>query len=295
MSHWKILRILVSDACNYHCVFCHNEGQGNMPRSDKHFMRFQDFVAVVEALQGEGISEAQFSGGEPFTNPHVLDMIEFANSHTAWEIGCATNAQLINEQTVTRLSQTRVKLNINVPSLREDVFGAATGGGSLASLSQKLSLMSLYGVDYAFNTVLRPGFMSDLLDMVGYVADRGRRLKILPYLDVSQPCLLDGTETLFHHLGLIAEYHAVFPTAQKWVLKDRGMGHAVIKYVDFPCYRQDIDACRHYAEIRLLPDMFIQPCLVNPQRRYTLGGALTKSPRQVRDRFEAAWTTFTAC
>ncbi len=295
MSFWKILRILVSDVCNYRCIFCHNEGQGDLTRSAMRSMRFSDMAAVVVSLQGEGILDAQFSGGEPFTNPQTIDMIEFIDRHTSWEIGCATNAQLITETIAKRLGQTRVQLNINVPSLREDSYRLVTGNGHLDILKAKLDLLTANRVDYAFNSVLRPQFLSDIFDMINFAAENGRRLKILPYLDVRQPVGIEGNDALFSYLDSIAEFRLVYPTARKWVLPDRGRGPSVVKYVDFPCYSQDIEACRHYAEIRLLPDMSIQPCLVNAERRYALGNPVTQSPQHVRDCFRTAWTDFIAC
>lgn len=296
MSFWKILRVLVADHCNYQCVFCHNEGQVSSGDQNGK-MPLQQFKKIISALADTEIKEIQFSGGEPFTNSETIEMIEYVHAHTQWEIGCASNGQLITESTARRLSNTRVKVNINLPDLNPDRFREITQWGSLARLLGKLDLFDLLHLDYAFNTVTQAGGIPSTLSVIDFAWQKGKRLKILPYVDRTHPARPTDEAELFHYLDRISKSAIIEPTSRKWVLADRGSGNTTIKYVNFPCYNQDINACREYAEVRLLPDFRIQPCLIRPDLIYRLDGKSNEAfkTRNIIPTFEMAWKNFISC
>ena len=75
---WNKLRILVTNKCNYRCPFCHNEGQDKDNSAD--VMKLTDFISFVDFMKDQPISELHFSGGEPFLNHEIVDMIEYADN-----------------------------------------------------------------------------------------------------------------------------------------------------------------------------------------------------------------------
>lgn len=109
-NFWNKLRILVTNKCNYRCPFCHNEGQEKEGKTD--VLSLKDFVRFIEIVKEQDISELHFSGGEPFLNNSIVDMIEYVDINTAWGIGCATNLSIITDEQIQRLSKTRIKFNI---------------------------------------------------------------------------------------------------------------------------------------------------------------------------------------
>ena len=86
---WTKYRVLVTNKCNYRCPFCHNEGQDKSTKND--FMTLEDFKMLVDLLTTEDIEELNISGGEPFINKHIDNMIEYADTHLKCDISCATN------------------------------------------------------------------------------------------------------------------------------------------------------------------------------------------------------------
>jgi cyclic pyranopterin phosphate synthase len=126
VGFWRILRVLTTNACNYKCVFCHNEGQAKYDGSYSDFLKFDDFKFIVQSLQETGLREIQFSGGEPFMNPETIQMIVWANDNTDLEIGCATNTQFFDDDVINILAQTRIKLQIQFPSSNQRKFESIT-------------------------------------------------------------------------------------------------------------------------------------------------------------------------
>lgn len=83
---WTKYRVLVTNKCNYRCPFCHNEGQDKSTKND--FMTLEDFKMLVDLLTTEDIEELNISGGEPFINKHIVNMIEYADTHLKCDISC---------------------------------------------------------------------------------------------------------------------------------------------------------------------------------------------------------------
>lgn len=70
---WDKVRVLVANYCNYKCPFCHNEGQDKATTKER--MSLQSFKRLVDVLSDQPISEFNISGGEPFLNEDIVDMI----------------------------------------------------------------------------------------------------------------------------------------------------------------------------------------------------------------------------
>lgn len=294
MSFWRILRVLCTDVCNYSCVFCHNDGQtARVGRAA--FLPLEGFRVVLDAVQGSGIREVQFSGGEPFLNAETIEMIEWTDTATDLELGCATNGQMISASIAERLARTRIKLNLNLPSLDEAKFRLLTGGGSLARLRWQMALLDTHGVEYALNYVLRSG-SDEVYRVIDFAVAQSKRLKILPFLDLQNPSAPASSEKLFAYLDANALDSVDLPTARKWFLAGPGGIRVGVKYVDFPCVVRDIRACRQYGEVRLLPDLSIQPCLLNNTRRHRLEVAATSAASdRIREELGRLWSSFTEC
>ncbi len=100
---WSKFRILVANNCNYKCPFCHNEGQEKPQKAN--LMSKENFMDLVDILSTGPIDELNLSGGEPFLNKNIVEMIEYADKRLVCDISCATNFSLINSKQIERLSK----------------------------------------------------------------------------------------------------------------------------------------------------------------------------------------------
>ena len=66
----------------------------------------------------------------------------------------------------------------------------------------------------------------------------------------------------------------VTPSARhKWLIgstREEGGPLAVITYLENPCLNQSFEACKEYAELRLLPDCSLMPCILNTTQKLKL-------------------------
>lgn len=254
---WKILRVLTTNKCNYECVYCHNEGQNDNSHCEKiSLQQFQRYYKIAKKI---GIEEVRFSGGEPLVNSETIEMIEWLNANSDVEIGLATNGSLINEELVKRLSKTRVMITLHFPGVEEKDYFKVTKR-DWKNFEKCVELFDKYSIDYSFNYTLYPNTIETLNNVLEYTLKKGKRVKLLPFLDsnfsncsekyfslINQKLKeLDGEKIYYEKEGFYL-----------WRFKQGGC----VKIINSPCYSKNIFLCKEYGEIRLTPRLELMNCI----------------------------------
>ena len=292
IAYWKIIRVLTTNTCNFNCVFCHNEGQ--QIKSTRTFLSFEHFHKFFLAIKNRPIKEIQFSGGEPFLNQDTIMMIEWAHENTDYEIGCATNLSLIDENLINRLSKTRVTLNIQFPSSNKKEYNTITGSQESDALLDKLLLLKKLNVEFKLNFVWMKEEDQSLSDMLDFCIGNNFGLKILPYIS---PRTIKSSNyrniAIEHILPKLGQPQIKEGGALRWVITNKN-DQFVIKYVDSPCFENNFTKCKNYAEIRLLPNLELQTCLLKSSNLRINKNELN-SGEQISNKLDLLWKTFTNC
>lgn len=281
---WKILRILTANVCNYRCLYCHNEGQRF--GTERNFLSFEQFERVMKKVVGSTIREIRFSGGEPLINKSTIDMIEWVDRNTDFEVGFATNGSLTDEALVRRLAKTRVMVTLHFPATEAQSYFKITGGDK-KNFNRCVELFDSYAIDYSFNCVLYPATIDNLDDVINYSVARGKRLKLLPYLE-------QGFKNFSANMMATFDERLKNFCGQKFRDEVNGItwwkfpNGAAIKLLDSPCYERNIFKCRAYGEIRLLPDLELQPCIFGQSVKFD-------DADNFNDVLDALWDKFQAC
>ena len=180
-ERWKILRVLTTNKCNYECVYCHNEGQVTKGQDD--MITIDQFIKYYNIATKVGIEEVRFSGGEPLINNETIKMIEWLDANSEVEVGIATNGSLVTEEIAYRLGNTRVMVTLHFPGVgREKYFSVTKRKWEL--FEKCVELFDKHNVDYSFNYTLYPKTIEAVDDVVRYSISKGKRVKLLPFLDV---------------------------------------------------------------------------------------------------------------
>lgn len=256
--YWDKLRILVTNSCNYKCPFCHNEGQAK--NSHRCNMSFNDFKKFVDMLQGQPLSEINISGGEPFLNKDVTDMILYLCKEFPCDVSCATNLSLITDEDIDKLSDTRVKFNIQFPYLSSELFHKSTGNGNLSLILEKIKQISKKGIDVGLNTVIQSSDKDVYESVIMFSLENELPLKLLPQIGNNNNSI-HYKDIIYPILERYAiEYKDKMSGATRWILS-KGDKKTVVLYIDSPCFTEDIERCRNYGEIRIHPDFYAQTCI----------------------------------
>lgn len=285
---WSKFRILVANNCNYKCPFCHNEGQEKPQKAN--LMSKENFMDLVDILSTGPIDELNLSGGEPFLNKNIVEMIEYADKRLACDISCATNFSLINSKQIERLSKTRVKLNIQFPYVNEKAFHQSTGNGNLTTILQNIDLARNFGLNIGLNTVIQTENQEDYEHIIKFAIERELPLKLLPQIGGNNS--KKYKDFIFPILNRYSvDYVDKGCGALRWILK-KGEHSTSVLYIDSPCFYGDIETCKKFAEIRIHPDLTAQTCIMKESSEQLY---LNKGPQYVINQLQSLWKNFTTC
>ncbi|MBR4388423.1 MAG: radical SAM protein [Prevotella sp.] len=255
---WDKIRFLVSNGCNYKCPFCHNEGQVKSFAISK--MSFDNVRIIIDVIKDVNISEICFSGGEPFLNEDIVRMIEYACNETVCDVCCASNLSLITDDQIKALSETRVKFNIQFPYIDKHLFKSSTGNGNINDILYKIEQLRKAGIQIGLNTVIQNQNMDNIKEMVMFALKEEIPLKLLPQIG------LEGSEHFKDFVYPILKEYAIDYKDKKsgairWTLKSNNH-QTIVLYIDAPCFNKNIHNCRNYGELRILPNMSAQTCIL---------------------------------
>jgi cyclic pyranopterin phosphate synthase len=253
-------------------------------------MSFENLKTLIDFIQDQDVAELCFSGGEPFLNRDLVRMIRYADDNTASDIGCATNLSLITDTQIQELSSTRVKFNIQFPFASDADFRDSTGSGNYMKVVETIKKVQDSGINIGLNSVIQSLDMSKLVQVLEFALENELPLKLLPQIGLAgsdrfkekiYPLLQEKTvERIDKGTGAI-----------RYTL-EKGNHRITVLYIDSPCFTKDIERCRKYGEIRVLPDMTLQSCIL---KGGTSSLALERGKEFVLSQFRALWKDFNHC
>ena len=135
----EMLRISVTDRCNFRCTYCMPEdGVKWLPKAD--LLSFEEIVAVVKSgIDVHGIRRIKLTGGEPTVRHGLVDLVRMLSKLSGLaEISLTTNGmQLIDLAEPLRQSGLN-RITISIDSLEPTRFKAITRTGNLATVMRGL-------------------------------------------------------------------------------------------------------------------------------------------------------------
>ena len=167
------LRAVLSDKCNYKCVFCSRD----FNRAANLDM-FPDFLELcMRIFASLGGSKLTCTGGEPLLYPELLRVLRAAKS-LGLAVSITTNGSLLTRQPTEFYSLTDA-LNISIPSFSPDEYINLTHGTSLESVKVGAVRSAELGLKVKINCVYSQGRELMIDEMVEYFAPHGITIKLM--------------------------------------------------------------------------------------------------------------------
>lgn len=181
------LRISLTDRCNFKCIFCHNEGQGEVhsPTEPAPGEMTLDHVLHIARIAHEaGVRNFKLTGGEPLVRRDCEAIVAgIASLGEDVEVSMTTNGSMLAGR-ATKLKQAGLaRVNVSVHTPQPKAFEQVTQG--------KLAPV-LAGVGAALEAGLRPVKLNmvvfqptvkDIPDMVDFVSSReGLQLQLIEFM-----------------------------------------------------------------------------------------------------------------
>src|SRR3954462_14576036 len=138
----RVLRISVTDRCNFRCIYCMpEEGVRWLPKDD--ILSFEEIEEVVRAaIEVHGIRRFKLTGGEPTVRHGIVDLVRLLRKIDGIEdLSLTTNGFVLEDLALPFKESGLDRVTVSIDSLRPDRFKQITRTGDLHAV--------LRGVDRA--------------------------------------------------------------------------------------------------------------------------------------------------
>ncbi len=187
-----MLRISVTDRCNFRCVYCMPEaGVKWLPRED--ILNFEEIADVVRAaVEVHGISRFKLTGGEPTVRHGLVDLVHTLRSIAGVaDLSMTTNGLRMSDLAWPLREAGLGRVTISIDSLRPDRFRKITRTGDLAAVLRGLDACESAGFDgLKINCVTMRGTNDDeLADFARLTLSRRLTVRFIEYMPLGDSAL----------------------------------------------------------------------------------------------------------
>lgn len=171
-------RILLTEKCNYRCIFCHNEGND---KSQHRNSNADTLKCAINAVIKNGCHDITFTGGEPLLKKELLlDSIRYIRSvDFKLPITIVTNASLLTDELLDKITEQRnVCFNISFHAVNDEEYSRLTGQMffTLTQLGKRLETLRQRNIPFKMNAVVLQSTLStpqSVAEMIDFVKQHG--------------------------------------------------------------------------------------------------------------------------
>lgn len=134
---------LITKKCNLKCKHCFENAS---PLEETHLFNMEILKTVFHQMDDLNVKTLKITGGEPFTHPQFLSILEeIANAH--FETIILTNGMLLTEHSMNLIKSSNIKLGISLDGISSNTHDFLRGKGAFATLYTILKHLGALGVD----------------------------------------------------------------------------------------------------------------------------------------------------
>jgi len=192
ISAVRVLRLSVTDRCNFRCVYCMPEdGVAWLPKDA--ILSFEEICDIVRAaIEIHGIRRFKVTGGEPTIRHGIIDLIRMLRAINGVEdLSLTTNGMLLEDQANALRDVGLDRITVSIDSLRADRFRKITRTGDLATVLRGLDRAEAVGFDgLKVNCVTMRGTNDDeFADFARLSVDRKLTVRFIEYMPLGDAAI----------------------------------------------------------------------------------------------------------
>jgi cyclic pyranopterin phosphate synthase len=192
----RVLRISVTDKCNFRCVYCMpEEGVRWLPRSE--ILDFEEIADVVRAaIEVHGIRRFKLTGGEPTVRHGLVDLVRMLRRIDGIEdLSLTTNGMLLESLAGPLREAGLDRVTVSIDSLRPERFRRITRTGDLAIVLRGLDRAQDAGLrSLKINCVTMRGTNDDEFpDFARLTLDRALTVRFIEYMPLGDAALMHAS------------------------------------------------------------------------------------------------------
>lgn len=197
ISAVRVLRISITDRCNYRCVYCMpEEGVRWLPKEE--ILSFEEIADVVKAaIELHGIRRFKLTGGEPTVRSGLTDLVDqLRRIRGVEDLSLTTNGQRLLDLAGPLHESGLDRITISLDSLREEKFRQITRTGDLRAVLAGLDRAEAVGFQsLKINCVTMRGTNDDeLADFARLSLTRRLTVRFIEYMPLGDAALLHPSE-----------------------------------------------------------------------------------------------------
>ncbi|MGD0388640.1 MAG: GTP 3',8-cyclase MoaA [Tepidisphaeraceae bacterium] len=188
----RVLRISITDRCNYRCVYCMPEdGVTWLPKPE--ILSFEEIARVVKAaIQIHGIRRFKLTGGEPTVRNGLVELVALLKRIDGVEdLSLTTNGQRLAELAGPLRAAGLDRVTVSIDSLDPARFRLITRTGDLATVLAGLDRAEEVGfASIKINCVTMRGINEDeLADFARLTVDRKLTVRFIEYMPLGEAAI----------------------------------------------------------------------------------------------------------
>src|SRR3954452_14991580 len=196
ISAVKVLRISITDRCNFRCLYCMpEEGVKWLPRDE--ILTLEEIRDIVgAAIEVHGIRRFKLTGGEPTVRHGIVDLVrDLAAIDGVEDLSLTTNGMLLKDLAVPLREAGLHRVTVSIDSLRPDRFRQITRTGDLATVLRGLDRSEDAGfASLKINCVTMRGTNDDeFADFARLTLARRLTVRFIEYMPLGDAALLTPT------------------------------------------------------------------------------------------------------
>lgn len=189
----RVLRISVTDRCNFRCVYCMPEdGVRWLPKDD--VLSFEEIADVVRAaIEVHGIRRFKLTGGEPTVRHGIVELVRLLRTIRGIDdLSLTTNGMLLEDLARPLAEAGLDRITISMDSLRPERFARITRTGDLATVMRGLARVDEVGLrGTKINCVTMRGTNDDeLANFARLTVERPLTVRFIEYMPLGDAALL---------------------------------------------------------------------------------------------------------
>ncbi|MBV8779868.1 MAG: GTP 3',8-cyclase MoaA [Phycisphaerae bacterium] len=193
----RVLRISITDRCNFRCVYCMPEdGVQWLPKDD--LLNFEEIEQIVRAaIEVHGIRRFKITGGEPTVRRGLIELIgRLRRVPGVDDLSMTTNGLLLNDLAEPLRQAGLDRITVSIDSLQPERFRRITRTGDLATVMQGLDRATDVGFhSLKINCVTMRGVNDDeLVDFARLSLDRQLTVRFIEYMPLGDAALMHRSE-----------------------------------------------------------------------------------------------------
>ena len=191
----RVLRISITDRCNYRCLYCMPE-QGVRWLPQEQILSFEEICEVVKAaIEIHGIRRFKLTGGEPTVRHGLVDLVAMLRRIGGIEdLSLTTNGQRLSDLAEPLRQAGLDRVTVSIDSLVAEKFRRITRTGDLAAVLRGLDRCEEAGFkSLKINCVTMRGTNDDeLVDFAALSLHRNLTVRFIEYMPLGDAALLSS-------------------------------------------------------------------------------------------------------